>query len=70
MNGYWNRPEETARRFRNGWHHTNDLGRREADGSITFVGPEDPDDQVGRGEHLPGRGRGLPPQHPDVADAP
>lgn len=40
MNGYWNRPQETARRFRNGWHHTNDLGRREADGSLTFVGPK------------------------------
>ena len=39
MNGYWNRPDETAHRFRGGWHHTNDLGRREADGSITFVGP-------------------------------
>jgi long-chain acyl-CoA synthetase len=40
MNGYWNRPEDTAHRFRNGWHHTNDLGRREPDGSITFVGPK------------------------------
>lgn len=40
MNGYWNRPDETAHRFRNGWHHTNDLGRREADGSLTFVGPK------------------------------
>jgi acyl-CoA synthetase (AMP-forming)/AMP-acid ligase II len=39
MNGYWNRPEENDRRFRNGWHHTNDLGRREVDGSITFIGP-------------------------------
>lgn len=39
MNGYWNRPEETARRLRGGWHHTNDLGRREADGSLTFIGP-------------------------------
>lgn len=39
MNGYWNRPEENARRRRGGWHHTNDLGRREADGTITFVGP-------------------------------
>src|SRR5688572_22437266 len=29
MNGYWNRPEENARRARDGWHHTNDLGRRE-----------------------------------------
>jgi long-chain acyl-CoA synthetase len=40
MNGYWNRPEENAQRARGGWHHTNDLGRREADGSITFVGPK------------------------------
>ena len=40
MNGYWNRPEENAQRTRGGWHHTNDLGRREVDGSITFVGPK------------------------------
>ena len=40
MNGYWNRDEENAVRQRNGWHHTNDLGRRETDGSISFVGPK------------------------------
>lgn len=40
MNRYWNRPEENARRHRGGWHHTNDLGRRETDGSITFIGPK------------------------------
>ncbi len=40
MNGYWNRPAETATRLRGGWHHTNDLGRREADGSLTFIGPK------------------------------
>jgi long-chain acyl-CoA synthetase len=40
MNGYWNRPEENGRRSAGGWHHTNDLGRREADGSITFIGPK------------------------------
>ena len=40
MNGYWNRPDENAERQRNGWHHTNDLGKREADGSISFVGPK------------------------------
>jgi long-chain acyl-CoA synthetase len=40
MNGYWNRPEENARRSTGGWHHTNDLGRRETDGSITFIGPK------------------------------
>ena len=40
MNGYWNRPEQNAERARGGWHHTNDLGRHEADGSFTFVGPK------------------------------
>ncbi len=40
MNGYWNRPELNAERSRNGWHHTNDLGRFEADGTFTFVGPK------------------------------
>jgi acyl-CoA synthetase (AMP-forming)/AMP-acid ligase II len=39
INGYHNRPELTAARSRGGWHHTGDLGRREHDGSITFVGP-------------------------------
>jgi long-chain acyl-CoA synthetase len=39
INGYHRRPELTAARSRDGWHHTGDLGRREADGSITFVGP-------------------------------
>ena len=37
--GYHNRPELTARRQRGGWHHTADLGRREVDGSISFLGP-------------------------------
>ncbi len=40
MNGYWNRPDENEARARDGWHHSNDLGRREPDGSITFVGPK------------------------------
>lgn len=40
MSGYRNRPEETARRQAGNWHHTNDLGRREVDGSLSFVGPK------------------------------
>jgi long-chain acyl-CoA synthetase len=39
MCGYWNRPELSALRARGGWHHTNDLGRYEDDGTFTFVGP-------------------------------
>ena len=40
MNGYFRRDELNWKRAEGGWHHTNDLGRREADGSLTFVGPK------------------------------
>ena len=36
--GYWNRPELNATRMRDGWWHTTDLGRREPDGTIHFIG--------------------------------
>jgi len=39
-NGYHNRPELNAAKQRNGWWHTGDLGRVEADGSVTFIGPK------------------------------
>jgi len=39
MAGYHRRDDENRRRTRDGWHHTTDLGRREPDGSITFIGP-------------------------------
>ncbi|MBA3654382.1 MAG: AMP-binding protein [Actinobacteria bacterium] len=40
MNGYFDRDDLNAARQAGGWHHTNDLGRREPDGSITFIGPK------------------------------
>ncbi len=40
MNGYWNCDELNAERSRNGWHHTNDLGRYETDGTFSFVAPK------------------------------
>ncbi|HMK64091.1 MAG TPA: AMP-binding protein, partial [Acidimicrobiales bacterium] len=39
MNGYHNRPQLNGERQSGGWHHTNDLGRLEPDGSLTFIGP-------------------------------
>jgi long-chain acyl-CoA synthetase len=38
-NGYRGRAELNAERTRGGWWHTSDLGKREADGTITFVAP-------------------------------
>jgi long-chain acyl-CoA synthetase len=69
MCGYWNRPELNAERSRNGWHHTNDLGRYERDGSFTFVGP--------KGRMLKSAAENIYPievenalrSHPAVADA-
>ena len=40
MAGYHNRPALNAKRQAGGWHHTGDLGRREADGTISFIGPK------------------------------
>jgi long-chain acyl-CoA synthetase len=68
MNGYWNRPEQTARRFRNGWHHTNDLGRREVDGSITFVGPKTRLIKSAAENIYPAEVEAAIRSHPDVAD--
>jgi long-chain acyl-CoA synthetase len=39
LTGFHARPELEQQRLRGGWYHTGDLGRREDDGSITFVAP-------------------------------
>jgi acyl-CoA synthetase (AMP-forming)/AMP-acid ligase II len=35
--GYWGRDEDTAYTFRNGWHHTGDIGRFDEDGYLWYV---------------------------------
>lgn len=37
FSGYLSQPEETIATFRNQWHHSGDLGRRDSDGEIFFV---------------------------------
>jgi acyl-CoA synthetase (AMP-forming)/AMP-acid ligase II len=68
MNGYWNRPEENARRMRGGWHHTNDLGRREADGTITFIGPKTRMIKSAAENIYPAEVEGCIATHPAVAE--
>jgi acyl-CoA synthetase (AMP-forming)/AMP-acid ligase II len=38
MNGYWNRPEETAASFREGWFATGDVARRDERGYVRILG--------------------------------
>jgi long-chain acyl-CoA synthetase len=67
--GYWNRPELNAQRCRGGWWHTNDLGRREADGSLSFVGPKTRMVKSGKENIYPAEVERCLREHPQVADA-
>jgi long-chain acyl-CoA synthetase len=69
MNGYWNRPELNARRSRGGWHHTNDLGRFETDGSFSFIGPKTRMLKSAAENIYPAEVEGALRTHPAVADA-
>jgi acetyl-CoA synthetase len=41
MTGYLNDPDKTARTFEGGYYHTGDIGYRDVDGYITYVGRTD-----------------------------
>ena len=36
--GYWRREEDNKVTFRNGWHHTGDMGRFDAEGYLFYAG--------------------------------
>ena len=69
FNGYYNRSALNAYRFRNGWYHTNDLGRRESDGTISFIGPKTRMIKTGGENVYPADVEGVLRRHPAVADA-
>ena len=51
--GYWNRPEATARTFRDGWVRTGDIVRRQADGEHVYVGRFDDIINIGGVKTIP-----------------
>jgi long-chain acyl-CoA synthetase len=69
MTGYHRRPEVNAERQAGGWHHTNDLGRREPDGSISFVGPKTRLIKSAAENIYPAEVEGCIARHPAVAEA-
>ena len=68
MIGYHNRPEVNAERQAGGWHHTNDLGRREEDGSVSFVGPKTRLIKSAAENIYPTEVEGCISRHPAVAE--
>ena len=56
--GYHNNPEATAQAWRNGWFHTGDIFRHDADGNFFFVDRLKDCHPPSRREYLLGRGRG------------
>ena len=69
MNGYLNRPEESAQRLKDGWYDTGDVMRRDADGFFWFVGRQD-DMFICGGENIyPAEVEKLLESHPEIAQA-
>ncbi|RJL26629.1 AMP-binding protein [Bailinhaonella thermotolerans] len=69
FSGYHDRPELNARKSAGGWHHTGDLGRREPDGTLTFIGPKLRMIKSGNENIYPAEVERALKTHPAVADA-
>ncbi|MBW8483695.1 AMP-binding protein [Actinomadura parmotrematis] len=69
FSGYWNRPELNEAKSRGGWHHTGDLGRREPDGTLTFIGPKLRMIKSANENIYPAEVERALKSHPAVADA-
>lgn len=69
--GYWNNEAATQHTFRNGWHHTGDMGRFDADGYLFYAGraPEKELIKTGGENVYPAEVEGALKQHPAIAEA-
>ncbi len=68
--GYWNNDAETARTFRNGWHHTGDIGYFDADGILWYTGraPEKELIKTGGENVYPAEVENAIRQHADITE--
>ncbi len=68
MQGYWNRPEESAETLRNGWHHTGDVFVSEGDGLVRMVDRTKYLIKTGGENVYPQEVENVLKAHPDVTD--
>jgi fatty-acyl-CoA synthase len=67
--GYWKRPEETAATIRDGWLHTGDVARCDAEGYFTVIGRVK-DMYISGGENVyPAEVESVMLDHPAIAEA-
>jgi long-chain acyl-CoA synthetase len=69
MRGYFNRPEANAEAFRDGWFHTGDLARRDADGYLYIVDRKKDMVVTGGYNVYSKEVEQVLARHPDIADA-
>ena len=70
MDGYWQRPAETAAVIRDGWLHTGDIGSLDADGYLTITDRKRDMIVLSGGENVaPARLEGLLAAQPAIAQA-
>ncbi len=69
--GYWNLAQETEYTFRNGWHHTGDMGRLDEEGYLFYAGrmPEKELIKSGGENVYPSEVEKVILEHPRVTEA-
>ena len=69
MQGYYNRPKETAEAVRDGWLHTGDVGRVDDDGFVYITGRAKEMMIIGGENVYPREIENVLESHPAVAEA-
>ena len=70
MNGYWNRPDDTAATIRDGWLHTGDIGELDEDGHLVITDRKKDIIVNSGGDNIsPQRIEGLLALQPEIAQA-
>lgn len=68
LNEYWRRPTLNRQRRIGDWHRCNDLGRIEADGTLTFIGPKERMIRSGQENIYPAEVELCLRTHPGIAE--